>query len=254
MPSLKRRVAQAVARASGTMIMLPGEFTGMHERLHLRRLFALLEVDCVFDVGANRGQYARMLRDEVGYAGHIVSYEPQPHLLPGLQAAAGADPLWHIEGVALDRQAGSAKFRVMHGDEFSSLRASDGASPELFADWMRVREEVDVRCETLATELPRLQQRLGFRRPFLKMDTQGHDLAVLEGAADAVRGFVGLQSELAFRRLYDGAPDFAQSIAAYRQAGFELSALVPNNAGHFPVLVEMDCVMLRADLVPETLR
>src|SRR4051794_41980871 len=41
------------------------------------------------------------------------------------------------------------------------------------------------RRSTLAEELPRWREQLGFQRPFLKMDTQGHDVAVFEGAGDA---------------------------------------------------------------------
>ncbi len=156
--------------------------------------------------------------------------------------------------MALDRQAGKATFQVMQGDEFSSLATPAAGGPALFAGYMQVRDQVEVICSTLALEVPRRRERLGFRRPFLKMDTQGHDLAVLEGAGDELGGFVGLQSELAFRQIYQDTPGFDVAIARYRAAGFELSALVPNNAGHFPVLIEMDCIMLRRDLAPDTHR
>ena len=43
-----------------------------------------------------------------------------------------------------------------------------------------------------------------------------------------------------------------ETIDAYRAKGFELSALVPNNAGTFPILVEIDCVMFRQDALPVT--
>ncbi len=106
---------------------------------------------------------------------------------------------------------------------------------------------------TIAAEFPRWKRQLGFKRAFLKMDTQGNDLAVVEGASVTLQEFVGLQSELAIRKLYAGAVGFADTIAGYQAHGFELSAFVPNNSGHFPLPVEMDCVMFRKDALPASL-
>jgi hypothetical protein len=43
-----------------------------------------------------------------------------------------------------------------------------------------------------------------------------------------------------------GAPGFAETLQAYEAQDFRLSALVPNTAGHFPDLHEIDCIMYRA--------
>lgn len=77
------------------------------------------------------------------------------------------------------------------------------------------------------------------------MDTQGHDAKVFLGAAESLARIVGLQSELSFVQLYDETPTAEETLANYRRAGFSLTALVPNNAGHFPDLLEMDCIMYR---------
>ena len=60
--------------------------------------------------------------------------------------------------------------------------------------------------------------------------------------------FVGLQSELAIKPLYRESIDFRDAISIYRDLGFELSAIVPNNAGHFPLLMECDCIMINSAL------
>lgn len=58
------------------------------EASHLRRVFARYDVDCVFDVGGNRGQYARMLRRRAGYRGLIVTFEPIPEAAAELRTNA----------------------------------------------------------------------------------------------------------------------------------------------------------------------
>ena len=65
------------------------------------------------------------------------------------------------------------------------------------------------------------------------------------GAGERLRDFVGLQSELAIKKLYTDAPGYEETLEFYRSRGFELSALVPNNLGHFPRLLVIDCIMYR---------
>jgi len=147
--------------------------------------------------------------------------------------------------LALDREAGPATFNVMAASVFSSLHQPADDQPEVWLKANSVARKIDVMRATLATELPRWRDKLGFHRPFLKMDTQGNDLAIFEGAGAAIDGFVGLQSELSYVHSYTDAPGFAETLTAYSAGGFRLSALVPNTAGHFPDLNEVDCIMYR---------
>jgi FkbM family methyltransferase len=254
MPTLRRRIAKLIERVSGNLVIPPAELYQSPERLHLTRLFRYLGVDCVFDVGANVGQYATMLRDRIGYRGDIVSYEPNPEVAASLRKNASNDPKWHVETLALDCEAGPGAFNIMAGSEYSSLLKPAADQPSLFGEDNRVIKEIEVTRATLAGELTRWQAKLGFRHPFLKLDTQGNDAAVIEGAKESLTAFVGVQSELAIRGLYEGAPGYSQALSLLRSRGFVLSALVPNNAGHFPVLVEIDCIVVREDLLPANLR
>ncbi|MCB0939727.1 MAG: FkbM family methyltransferase [Mycobacterium sp.] len=216
---------------------------------HLQQLFKYFDVDCVFDVGANAGQYATMLREKVGYKGLVVSFEPDPVVAAELARKAEGQHRWVVEDLAISTEDGTAQFNVMKESEFSSLSAPRHDEVDLFRELNQVCTTVTVRTENLATTVGRLRGQFGFSRPFLKLDTQGFDTQIVCAAPQAVRTFVGLQSELAIKKLYTDSVDFREAITVYEECGFELSALVPNNAGHFPRLIEVDCIMVRADLL-----
>lgn len=214
------------------------------ERVHLRRFFDSFEVDCVFDVGANRGQYATMLREDVGYKGPIISFEPIPKLARRLGSPSRR---WYVENVAIDREAGERQFYVMETDCFSSLhKPSVDEVGEQFVGKNEVREAITVKTSPLQPMYDKYKAMLGFKRPFLKLDTQGHDLAIAQSAGSLLANFVGLQSELSIKRIYADSAEYTTTIEYYRSKGFELSAFVPNNLGHFPRLIETDCIMYNA--------
>jgi FkbM family methyltransferase len=224
------------------------------EQTHLQRLLNHFGVDCVFDVGANTGQYATMLRRKARFRGRIISFEPIPEAAAAIRRKAKGDALWTVEELALADTSEPRLFNVMAGSEFSSLSAPRHDEVTRFAAMNRPVRSIEVQTETLANAFPCLQAQYGFKRPFLKMDTQGFDLAVLRGAGDVLQKFIGFQSELSIRRLYEEAADFRDAITFYQSLGFDLSAFVPNNAGHFPALIEIDCIMVRRDLMAEALR
>lgn len=253
MPTFKRKIANILEMLSGNLIVPsdPDELHSAFGRIHLRRFFSHFGIDCVFDVGANQGQYASMLREKVGFAGDIISFEPIPELADELKARAAADGRWHVEQLALDREAGPATFHVMQESVFSSLRRPSADQLGIFDDGNRIARSIAVERSTVAAELARFQLQLGFRRPFLKLDTQGNDTAIVQGAGDTLGCFVGVQTELAIRHLYEDSVGFAEALADLQARGFELSAFVPNDVGHFPMLVEVDCVLYRRDAPPQ---
>ncbi|HEV7692178.1 MAG TPA: FkbM family methyltransferase [Hyphomonadaceae bacterium] len=243
------------ARKLTSMRLVDGrKLHSLPEREHLKRLLSHLEIDCVFDVGANVGQYATQLRKQVGYKGRIISFEPIPEAADEVRRKAKRDPAWTVEQAALADEGGMRTFHVMAGSEFSSLSEPKTDEVGRFAAMNRPVRSILVATETLAEAYPRLKAQYGFRRPFLKMDTQGYDMSVLRGAGDIIREFAGFQSELSVRRIYEEATDFREALTYYQSLGFDLSAFVPNNAGHFPALIEIDCIMVRSDLLADALK
>lgn len=240
-------------RLAGRLLFRPADLYAVWQEEHLARLFELLKVDCVFDVGANRGQFVTMLRERVGYQGLIFSFEPIPELAALLRESSQADPDWHIEELAISEDDGQTPFNVMEVSEFSSVGTPSHEDSGLFRSLNAVQESIVVPTETLATAWKRLQQQHGFSRPFLKLDTQGLDVSIVAASADMLRNFVAVQSELAIKRLYEESVDFRQALDVYERCGFSPAMFLGMNPDHFPLMVEADCLLVRNDLLPEEL-
>lgn len=242
MTTWKRRLADSLANHFGIQVARRGSAWELIEPEQLQRFLISFKVDCVLDVGANVGQYATRLR-HIGFKGLIVSFEPIPAAASTMMKAKGGERLWIVKQIALDSHSRTMNFNVMKSTEFSSLHEPDQSGTDAFRDINSVEQKISVQTQTLAQVLPALRAEFGFTRPFLKMDTQGHDVAVVQGAANHISQFVGLQSELALTPLYEGAHTYYEALEYYRSLGFKLSGLIPNNAGHFPDLNEVDCLM-----------
>lgn len=236
-------------RALAVRLALAGRVHQYPEVQALRRFLSTFAVDCLFDVGANRGQYAMMVRRDAGYHGLILSFEPNPDIFAQLERHAASDRNWHVFNLALSDFDGTAPFNIMAADQFSSLKAPSAAQDAIFAERNRVTRTLDMQCRRLDTLLPELVAAHGFARPFLKMDTQGHDLSVCEGAGAAINRMLGIQTELGVRPIYDGGTGYRAMIDWLAERGFEPSAFFANNKGHFPRLVEMDGMFVNRALV-----
>lgn len=247
MKNLLRIALQSLAQGIGCELIPKWRLTNLELATHLAKLFARYQIDAVLDVGANRGQYRDFLRDEVGFAGHIVSFEPMSALAAALRERAGADARWSVFHCAVGPAPGTLPLNVMRDDSLSSFRRPDGTAvrDDLDAQNTVVRvEEVAVRTlEGLWPEIAALHK---VARPYLKMDTQGFDLEVVAGAGAALRQVVALQSEVAFRALYAAAPNHLDSISQLQSAGFEITGIFAVSRDEKLRVIESDCVMLNS--------
>jgi FkbM family methyltransferase len=243
---LKTLIAAAAERLGYTII--PNWQLGSYSAAeNLRKLFALLSIGLVIDVGANAGQFRDLLRTQVGYRGRIASFEPNLELARSLQARAKADPSWEVMGTALGSAAGEAEFNIMADNQFSSFLAPRHDEVARFKDMNVVREQARVQIVTLDSVMPELTERHASRGVFLKLDTQGYDLEVLKGASASLPRIAALQTEAALRPIYAGAPSDRAVIDYAAAHGFVVSGFFPSNAGHFPELIDYDCQMVRRD-------
>ncbi|WP_340374318.1 FkbM family methyltransferase [Streptomyces sp. SS7] len=215
---------------------------------HVAAMLELYGVNCVFDVGANTGQYAKRLR-KAGYTGRIVSFEPTSETFARLAKAAENDPDWQVHQCGLGREETTAEIHKSWLTMNSLLPPSEygkgryGRFKNSDTEEIRIRRLDEVMDEALAG--------LAGPVPYLKMDTQGYDLEVFAGAGKRVAEFVGMQSEVACLRLYEGSPTMGEAVAAYEAEGFGITGMYPvTREATTGRVIEFDCVMMRATAAP----
>jgi FkbM family methyltransferase len=244
--SYKRKISDVIEKIFKTRIVRPQNVGLIYEEVYLKRLFSQYQIDCVLDVGANQGQYVDMLRNRVGYKGLIISFEPTPNLASALKKRAKQVDNWVIMDFALANKKSVLEFNIMESGLFNSLLSPEQGDdiPEAISSVNKVSETIPVQADTLANIYYDLKGRYCFSRPYLKMDTQGNDLNILNGARGVLSNFIGVQTELAIRPLYKTAPPYTKVIGWLEENQYSLSAFVPNNQGHFPLLVEVDGIFI----------
>jgi FkbM family methyltransferase len=212
---------------------------------HLIELFRLLRPDCVLDVGANTGWYGEVLR-ALGYSGWIVSVEPVARPFAELERRARLDGRWRAERLALGDRDERGRIGVTRFDVFSSLLKPSDYGRERFPGLAEVvtEEEIDVR--RLAACWDELLDGVPCARPFLKLDTQGYDLAVLRGAEPVLERFVGAQVEASLKAVYEGQPSWLETLAYLQAHGFEPTGIFPVMRDSKLQMIEADCLLVRS--------
>ena len=199
-------------------------------------------IDLVLDVGANVGQFAIGIRAK-GYSGDIISFEPIASEFRELKERAKGDRRWDVRNLALGEKSGCATINVSERTVFSSFlpQTSTARYADESAAVTRV-EEVDV------ARLDEIFDPFRQRNVFLKIDTQGYERPVLEGAARILTHLKGIQLELPIVHLYQRTWHLDEAIGYMRERRFFLSQITPVGF-HWEdraSLLEVDCVFRRA--------
>lgn len=212
---------------------------------HLHNMFQKHGIDTVIDVGANEGQYGKMLRN-IGFTGTILSFEPLSDAYQILSTRARSDKNWHTYNFALGDREEELDLNVTNYNDFSSFLLPNAYSESTFQHKSRVdrHETVTIRMlDNVFNDLPDTSN----QKIHLKMDTQGYDLKVFSGATNSLQHVRTMQSEISIRELYEGMPDYITSLSAFRDAGFNISGLFPVTRDKNDLsVIEFDCVMVKS--------
>lgn len=196
----------------------------------LARTVKLLEhygVGTVVDVGANDGGFATALRG-LGHAGRIISFEPLLGPFETLRRKASADGNWVALRHAVGDREGKIAINVSGNDGLSSSVLPMLESHTAVAPNSRYVRSEEVTQVSLDAVLP--THGISSVSPaFLKIDVQGYESSVLDGASElfASGAFCGLQLELSLMPLYEGAMTYREGLDRAESLGMTLMGLDP---------------------------
>ena len=193
-----------------------------HPLARRRRILEYYEIDAVIDIGANSGQFARALREDIGYKRRILSFEPLSQAFKLLKANAKDDPAWSVFNYALGDIEEERVINIA-GNSLSSSFLDILPSHLMSApDSGYIGKEV-IEIKTLDSVFDDLCK--SAKNVYMKIDTQGFESKVLTGAAMSLSRIDTVQMEMSLVPLYGGELLFDEMCNLMRGKGYTLIAV-----------------------------
>ena len=202
-------------------------------------------IDIVFDIGANIGQFAKDLRS-AGYDDEIVSFEPLTKAHASLQKIAKKDRKWRVhDPVAIGDQNKKIKINISENSVSSSVLPIMKKHLSAAETSKYISSEIVNMCKLDSISEKYLNNN---SKLFLKIDTQGFEWEVLNGAKHTISKASGIICELSLVPLYNGQHLWREIIDRLEFEGFMLWAiqkgLTEPKTGQS---LQVDAIFLRKD-------
>lgn len=218
-------------------------------RQPIHKLLGLADrpIGTIFDVGANTGQFAAFIHPYFPKA-KILSFDPLPasisKLSAGPLAATGIQECFQL---ALDDKIGAATFHV-HDDHpySSSLLATTPTLRNLFPE-TKSQHEISVERTTLDAWVAARSSPLS-TDILLKIDVQGAEARVLQGAKTLLSTVSAVIAEVSFEPLYFGQSSFCEVVSLLDEAGLSYRGNLEQDCRDDGTLVSVDCVFTRDEV------
>lgn len=207
-----------------------------------KKLLTHFGITKVLDVGANTGQYAQELR-KISFEGEIVSFEPISSVFEMLKKNMKNDPKSTAKNFALGDKNETKTINISKNLASSSFfnrakHLEENAKQTEYVSEEKVEIKVlDSIYDTLCTSNDIV---------FLKLDTQGYEKNILNGATESLKKIKGIQIELALKPSYNDAPGYKEIFKIIEDAGFTLFSIEEGFEDHKTgQLLEVDAVFFR---------
>lgn len=218
-----RRVGSNPFAAMGMAASASWRQALVQSRIELLPFRAGCHLTTIVDVGANQGQWSHAIRRFITASQHHV-VEPNPECAPALNRLAETNPSIHLHFVAVGNKSSELGLRASQASNFSSLLAPLDTLQTWYGEAAAIYQTIPVAVMPLDDLLDPLPECIDL----LKIDVQGFEERVLQGAVQTLSRTRVLLIELNFVHHYEGDAlyyELAQTLQ--RQYGFDLCDIAP---------------------------
>lgn len=181
-----------------------------------------VDIDILFDIGANTGQFSKEIRNK-GYNGKIVSFEPLTKAREKLIQESSKDSNWVIhDRTAIGDRNGFTDINISKNSYSSSILPMLNLHLNAAVDSKYIDTEKTpiITLDSVAdTYLDKSSN------CFIKIDTQGYETQVINGAFKTLKRAKGILCELSLFPLYEGQDLWRDLILRLEKEGFILWSL-----------------------------
>lgn len=179
-------------------------------------------IDLILDVGANDGGFGLEMLQH-GIQAKIVSFEPLNDAFARLKQNSSLYQNWKIENCALGNFDGESEINIAGNSVSSSilpmaLRHQQSAPESTYVAKQKIRIR---KLDSIFSEYSQ------YRNIYLKLDVQGFEKHVLEGAENSLHRIKGIQTEMSLVELYEGESTFFEFSKILIDKGFKLMSIEP---------------------------
>jgi FkbM family methyltransferase len=195
------------------------------EELRRIKLLEHYKIDLVFDIGANKGQYATGIID-AGYKGKIVSFEPLSSAYGLIEKESSKYANWTVAPrCAVGSKKEEIEINISENSVSSTLLNMLDSHYQGAPDSKIIgKEKVQVYpLDEIGAEHSKLAKNV-----FLKIDVQGFEQEVLKGAQNMIAQARGIEMEISLVPLYENQNWLLIQVLEYmEQKGFQLTSIAP---------------------------
>ncbi|MCE2894905.1 MAG: FkbM family methyltransferase [Flammeovirgaceae bacterium] len=178
-------------------------------------------INKIFDVGANTGQYALEMRNH-GFNGQIVSFEPLSTAFKILENCRKGDRNWIAKNIAIGDTDGKITINVSKNSQSSSILEMLPAHLAGAPESIYINQEIVAirKLDSIFQEYFKSGDNI-----LLKIDTQGYEKMVIDGAEKSLPLIKGLKLEMSLVPLYKDETLLWDMVKFVEGKGFKLYSL-----------------------------